>query len=43
MRNVSQKLPGRSDDKIDAASNVVLNGVTLPDGTVVPWAVAFPR
>jgi len=26
----------------DAASNVALNPVTLPDGSVVAWCVAFP-
>lgn len=27
----------------DASLNPKLNGVRLPDGRVVPWAVAFPR
>lgn len=29
--------------KTDASMNAALNGVRLPDGRLVPWAVAFPR
>jgi hypothetical protein len=29
--------------KTDASLDATLNGVTLPDGRVVPWAAAFPR
>lgn len=29
--------------KPDASLDPILNGVQLPDGTVVSWAVAFPR
>lgn len=29
--------------KLDASMDVNLNGVKLADGTVVPWAIAFPR
>ena len=27
----------------DASLNVGLNGIRLPDGRTVAWAVAFPR
>jgi hypothetical protein len=27
----------------DASLNARINGVQMPDGQVVPWAVAFPR
>jgi hypothetical protein len=27
----------------DGSMNVQLNPVRLPDGSIVPWAVAFPR
>lgn len=29
--------------ELDGSMNVALNPVRLPDGRVVPWAVAFPR
>jgi len=28
---------------LDPSMDVQLNPVRLPDGTVVPWGVAFPR
>lgn len=29
--------------RVDASLDAELNGVRLPDGRVVSWAVAFPR
>lgn len=35
--------PAPKPVKLDASLDVALNGAKLADGTVVPWAVAFPR
>jgi len=35
--------PRKGEPQVDASMNVKLNPVQLPDGTIVPWAVAFPN
>ena len=43
LLNVSEKLLGRSSHKPDASMDSKLNGVKLPNGETVAWAVAFPK